>query len=157
MMKYMAVSLVSVVLYAIVPAAVSAERLSYSGVGPGVSQHWFERNPSLYNVAESMFKERFGMQPDTSYYGDTVRDQAGEHRSAGEKSDTFSDQPTRDRSGISPGFSDSVNGRLSGPGLGFSGGRSSADPMVEDLSRIDGGGFSSSGNGGGSVPGYNGR
>lgn len=35
--------------------------------------------------------------------------------------------------------------------------RSSADPMVEDLSRKDGGGFSSPGDAGGSVPGYHGR
>jgi hypothetical protein len=89
MMKYIYVGIASLVACSGVPAAVSAESLSYRGAGYGVSEEWFERNPLLYNV----FTERFGVQPDTSYYSDTVRDQAGE-RSTGEKSDdsTFSDQ-----------------------------------------------------------------
>ena len=35
--------------------------------------------------------------------------------------------------------------------------QSSADPMVKDLSRKDGGGFSSEGSGAGSVPGFHGK
>lgn len=133
MMRYISVSIVSVVLYAIVPIAVSAERLSYSETGPAVFQHWFERNPSVYNV----FTERFGVQPDTSYYRDTVNQ--ARDQSAGEKSDdsTLSNQGPQESGGVGR-FPDSMNGHPGGPSLGFG---SSADPSVQDLSRMDGGGF----------------
>jgi len=139
-MKYITVSLVSVVMYAIVPVAASAESLSYSGTGPRVFQHWFERNPSLYNVAEGLFKDRFGLAPDTSYYDDTVNSHTRE-RFKEKSGDSMSDQPTRDSGNVSPGFSGSINGHSNGLSSGFGDGRSSADPSVRDLSRMDGGGF----------------
>jgi hypothetical protein len=134
MTKYIIAGVMSVVVCSVAPVAVSAESLSYRGAGYGVSQQWFERNSSLYDV----FTERFGVQPDTSYYSDTVRDQAGD-RSVNEKSDdsTLSNQGPQESGGVGR-FPDSLNGH---PGLGFGGGMSSADPSVQDLSRMDGGGF----------------
>jgi hypothetical protein len=108
MMKYISVSVVSVVLYAIVPVAASA------------------------------FTERFGVQPDTSYYKDTVRDREGD-RSVNEKSDDSTLSKGPQESGGVGRFPDSLNGHPGG--LGFGGGISSADPSVQDLSRMDGGGF----------------
>lgn len=52
----------------------------------------------------------------------------------------------------------SVHGHTGGVDRPFSGGSPSAgDPAVQDLSRMDGGGFSSPGSSWGSVPGYHGR
>lgn len=127
MMKYVIAGVMSVVVYSGVPVAVSAETVSYRGAGYGVSQGWFERNSSLYNV----FTERFGVQPDTSYYSDTVRDRASK---GSEKSD---DSMSKDDHNLAPSsdISPSVHGQ---PGWDR---QLSGDPSVRDLSRMDGGGF----------------
>ena len=135
MMKYIWVSLVSVVMYAIVPVAVSAERLSYSRTGPEVFQHWFERNPSLYNVAD-IFKDRFGGAPRTSYYDETVRDRGGD-RSVSEKSDdSIGSKDLAPSADISP----SVDGDVQRQGPWWDR-RSLGDPGVKDLRGMNGGGF----------------
>lgn len=134
-MKYISVSVVSVVMYAIVPVAVSAERLSYSETNPRIVQQWLDRNPAVHQV----FTERFGVQPDTSYYRDTVNQ--ARDQSANEKSDdsTLSNQGPPESGGVDR-FPDSINGS-GGPSSLFGGGGSTADPSVKDLSRMDGGGF----------------
>lgn len=132
MMKYIIAGVMSVAVCSAVPVAVSAGGLSYRGTDYGVSEDWYERNPSLYNV----FTERFGVQPDTSYYRDTVRPSK---ESASEKSDDsmLSNQGPQESSEVGR-FPDGVKGH---PSVGFGGGNSSADPSVQDLSRMDGGGF----------------
>ncbi|HSA88118.1 MAG TPA: hypothetical protein VLE46_18220 [Nitrospira sp.] len=106
-----------------------ASLLVCAGVSPAVS-------------ADRLFNERFGMQPDTSYYDDTVRDQAGEHdtfeRDLGDATPDFGQTPDLSPSVDMPG---SVHGHTGGLGGTFGGGISSADPSVEGLSHMDGGGF----------------
>lgn len=154
MMKYIIAGVMSVVVCSAVPVAVSAESLLYRGAGYGVSQHWFERNSSLYKV----FDDRFGMPPRTSYYGDTVRDQPGERSVIStDQGGALPDLGDTGRS-LSPSADvpGSVHGFTGGPDRPFFlGSQSEADPMVQDLSRMNGGGFSSPG--GGSAPGYHGR
>ncbi|HSA88117.1 MAG TPA: hypothetical protein VLE46_18215 [Nitrospira sp.] len=129
MMKYFIVTTMSVVICSTGPVAVLAGGLAYQGVDYEVSDR-LERNSSLYNV----FTERFGMQPDTSYYGDTVRDQAGKESAKSDDSMLSKQGPQESDVGR---FPDAAKGQ---PSLGFSG-LSSADPSVQDLSRMDSGGF----------------
>jgi|GEM_PF-5872476 len=75
-----------------------------------------------------------------------------------ESRDSSSVTDTQSFSSPSPDISPSVNGYTGGVDRPFFGGSpSGGDPAVQGLSRMDGGGFSSSGSGGGSVPGYHGR
>ncbi|MBX3331425.1 MAG: hypothetical protein KF722_13545 [Nitrospira sp.] len=107
MMKYILVSLVSVVMYAIVPVTVSAEQ----------------------------FKDRFGVAPRDSYYGDTVG--KGGVGSTSEKSD---DSTSPKDLAPSPSISPSVDGHSPGLGMWWER-RALGDPSVKDLSGMDGGGF----------------
>ena len=127
MMKYIVVGIMSVVVCSAVPITVSAESLSYRGAGYGVSQDWFERNSSLYNVADDIFKDRPALPP-ISYSG---RDQIM-RESTGEKS---ADSMSKDDHHLapSPDISPSVHGHRE---LGLSG-----DPSVKDLSRMESSGF----------------
>jgi hypothetical protein len=127
MIKHFITGIMSVVVCSAVSVPVSAESLSYRGVGHGVSQDRFERNPSLYHV----FTERFGVQPETSYYKDTVRDSSGKESTSEKSPDVLS----KDDHNLapSPNISPSVHGHRE---LGLSG-----DPSVKDLSGMDRGGF----------------
>lgn len=120
-----------------------------------VVQNWLERDPLIHHVAEPWY-DRFPTYTDLGNkerINEAARDREKEADSAGK------DRRSYDKV-LGPSF-DSIDGDSSVNGHARAvdpwwGRRSSADPMVQDLSRMDGGGFSSSGNGG-SVPGYHGR
>lgn len=130
MMKPIVIGIMSVVVCSAVPIAVSAESLSYGGAGYDVSQGRFERNSSLYSVADDIFKDR--SLPPVSYSG---RDQVIKESTSEKSADSMSkdDQHLAPTSGISP----SVHGHRE---TGLSG-----DPSVKDLSGMDKGGFTPSG------------
>lgn len=126
MMKHIIAGVMSVVVCSAVPTAVSAESLSYRGVGYDVSQSGVERNSSLYNVADDIFKDH--TLPPVSYSG---RDQIIKEFTSEKSADSMSQD---DHSlAPSPDISPSVHGHRE-PG-------SSGDSSVKDLSGIDRGGL----------------
>jgi hypothetical protein len=127
MMKHIIAGFMSAVVCSAVPIAVSAESLSYRGAGYGVSHDWFERNSSLYNVAEDIFKDRPALPP-VSYSG---RDQAIKESTSEKSADSMSKDDHH--LAPSPSISPSVHGHRE---LGLSG-----DPSVKDLSIMDRSGF----------------
>lgn len=139
------------------PAVASAGRVHYSGnswVAPDtVNGSGIESNSLIHHVAEPWF-DRFGTYfelGNKERMNETAREREKEADSAGKDTRSYDNV-------LGPSFDipDSVDGHS--PAVDpWWGRRSSADPMVQDLSRMDGGGFSSPGNGGSSVPGYHGR
>jgi hypothetical protein len=142
MLKYIIVSVISVVVCSVLPATVSAKRLSLHGAGHG----WSEPNALLYFTADDLFD---GPGPTGQSYStpETLDNRSTIERPDG--SAFFSDRGTRDSGGVSPEVSGSVNGYTGGPSSPFGGrssGESSADPQVQGLSRMDGiSGFGSPG------------
>ena len=135
------VCLLSIGIWSTLPNLASANGLQYSEENPNVS------SPFILKVQE-WEKERGG--PRISSYGSEM---------FRESRDKSSDTDMRSYSDfLSPSFDTpkSVDGHSQTVDPGGAR-RSSADPMVQDLSRMDGGGFSSSGSGGGSAPAYHGR
>lgn len=128
MMKHIVVGIMSVVVCSAVPIAVSAESMSYRGAGYDASQGWFERNSSLYNVADDIFKDR--SLPPVSYSG---RDQIIKESTSEKSADSMSKDDHHLAPSPSPGISPSVHGHRE---TGLSG-----DPSVKDLSGMDKGGF----------------
>ena len=126
MMKHIMMGIMSVVVCSAAPIGVSAESLAYRGTGYDVSQDWFERNSSLYRVADDVFKDH--TLPPVSYSG---RDQIIKEISSEKSADSMS----KDDHSLapSPGISPSVHGHRE---TGLSG-----DPSVKDLSGMDKGGF----------------
>jgi len=129
MMKHIVAGVMSVVVCSAVPTAVSAESLSYRGVGfgYGVSQDWFQPNSSLYNVADDIFKDRSAL-PGVSYSG---RDEAVKEITSEKSADSMSKDDHH--LAPSPDISPSLHGHRE---LGSSG-----DPSGKDLSGMDRSGF----------------
>ena len=126
MMKHIVIGIMSVIVCSAVPIAVSAESLAYRGTGYDVSQGWLERNSSVYNVADDIFKDR--SLPPVSYSG---RDQIIKESTSEKSSDSMSKDDHH--LAPSPDISPSVHGHRE---RGLSG-----DPSVKDLSGMDKGGF----------------
>ena len=131
------------------PTFASANGLQYSG------GRWNEQSSLVLKVQE-WEKERGGSWI-PSYGSELFREPEllRESRETEMRSKSDSHGPSLGPSVDMPG---SVDGHTGGVDRPFFGGRpSGGDPSVEDLSRMDGGGFSSPGSSWGSVPGYHGR
>ncbi len=136
-----------------VPTAAIAGRLHYSGnswiASNPINGSSIEDNSLIHHVAEP-WHDRFGTYfelGNKERMNEAVRDREKGADSAGidaRSYDTF----------LGPSFDipDSVDGhsRAADPWLGR---QSLSDPMVQDFSRMDGGGFSSPSHAGGSAPG----
>ncbi|OQW30546.1 MAG: hypothetical protein A4E19_09560 [Nitrospira sp. SG-bin1] len=167
------------------PTVASAGRLPYSGnpwTAPDtVNVSRIEANSLIHKMVEryrcedsemnanapKSFILKVQQRPDLggkgiySYSSDELLSGTWGGKLTGEREarDRSSDRDTKSYSDfLGPSFDipDSVDGH-SGAVDPWWGRRSSADPMVQDLSHMDGGGFSSPGHAGGSAPGYHGR
>ena len=127
MMKHIIAGVMSVVVFSAVPMAVWGESLPYRGAGYGAFQDWFERNSSLYHVADDIFKDRSAL-PGVSYSG---RDEAVKEITSEKSADSMSKDDHH--LAPSPDISPSLHGHRE---LGSSG-----DPSGKDLSGMDRGGF----------------
>lgn len=148
------------VFWLTVPAVASAGKLHYSDnswIAPDtVNVSGFEDNSLIHKVVEPWY-DRFPTYTDLGNkerMNEAARDREKDADSSGKDSRSYSNI-------LSPSFEridghSSVNGHSRGSNPWWET-RSESDPMVRDLSRMDGGGFSSPGNGGGSVPSYHGR
>jgi len=131
----------SIGIWLTLPVLTSANGLQYSEGNRNAPE-------SFILKVQEWEKERGGSWI-PSYGGEMFRE--SRDRSSDTDTRSYSDSlgPSFDLPDSVDGTSRSVNPWWDRP--------SSADPMVRDLSGMDGGGFSSPGNGGGSVPGYHGR
>lgn len=149
MMKYIYPCLLVISVWLAVPGLVSAKGLPYS------AENWSAQDSFILKVQTTEYWETdrppLGGKGIYSYGSELFREPELFRESR------ESERESRDRStdiqSPSADIPPSVHGHTGGVGGSPSGG----DPMVHDLSRMDGGGFSSPGNAEGSVPGYNGR